>query len=569
MKSPKLYRPRHWLILAGICAVQLVAMCYIATLLSATPDEYPHLAAGLNYLETGRFDLYNVNPPPIKIMAALPAWYLGARCPDIDWRLGRPEFVTGLQFAREYGLDAEWFLVAGRWICCSITVAGTLIVYSATKSILNCRAAYIAAVLWASCPLILAYGALLSFDVASAVFGLASAWRVEKWISRQSLANLLWASASIAGAILVKFTWLIWVVLFPAIGIWLCIKYSLQQSSARRILALRVVYQVVLWAIVALFLLNLAYLCQGTGLPIKHVVFQSAKLSKLQSFVAETPFVWPVPQPMVSGLDTQLSAIEIVWPAVRFGKEHQGGVWYFYVLGLALKCSLGALLLALLSVYDGCRQAVKRNGKWWIRQKTLRSGVYFFAALLPTVLVSSESNMNDHFRYCFFLLGFLSLAAGGGAWLLISRRAMMTLSLCLLSCLLPLLSFPYLHNHVNILGKSLFTGVDIFGGSVADWQQGWWAARKWSQTQLDCEIWMFCSQFSDPYVHHLTGSFHERPAVQSTSIYFLISTSDRIRDEVQLKGPLLFKLGGGVEVYQLHALPPFDPTSLFKLERNG
>ena len=35
-------------------------------------DEVPHLVAGISHWELGRFDLYRVNPPLVRIVAALP-----------------------------------------------------------------------------------------------------------------------------------------------------------------------------------------------------------------------------------------------------------------------------------------------------------------------------------------------------------------------------------------------------------------------------------------------------------------------------------------------------------------
>ena len=39
---------------------------------SVTVDEFAHLPAGLYYLETGHFDVYNLSPPLLRELAALP-----------------------------------------------------------------------------------------------------------------------------------------------------------------------------------------------------------------------------------------------------------------------------------------------------------------------------------------------------------------------------------------------------------------------------------------------------------------------------------------------------------------
>ena len=39
---------------------------------SVTVDEFAHLPAGVYYLETGHFDVYNLSPPLLRELAALP-----------------------------------------------------------------------------------------------------------------------------------------------------------------------------------------------------------------------------------------------------------------------------------------------------------------------------------------------------------------------------------------------------------------------------------------------------------------------------------------------------------------
>ena len=39
---------------------------------SVTIDEFAHLPAGIYYLRTGRFDVYNLSPPLVRELAALP-----------------------------------------------------------------------------------------------------------------------------------------------------------------------------------------------------------------------------------------------------------------------------------------------------------------------------------------------------------------------------------------------------------------------------------------------------------------------------------------------------------------
>src|SRR4051794_39400286 len=73
---------------------------------SPTIDEVGHLPAGLYHWQTGRFELYRVNPPLVRLIAT---WPLSLRAPSIDWGLlevGEPrrsEFIAGTYFVRRFG----------------------------------------------------------------------------------------------------------------------------------------------------------------------------------------------------------------------------------------------------------------------------------------------------------------------------------------------------------------------------------------------------------------------------------------------------------------------------------
>ncbi len=64
-------------------------------------NEPGHLVAGLSYWEFGRFEVYRVNPPLTRLLAALPVMVAGY---EADWSAfyegpgARPEFALGADF---------------------------------------------------------------------------------------------------------------------------------------------------------------------------------------------------------------------------------------------------------------------------------------------------------------------------------------------------------------------------------------------------------------------------------------------------------------------------------------
>ena len=69
-------------------------------------DEYGHLPAAMSHLATGNFDLYRVNPPLVRMVAAIP---LIGQEPGIPWEwnpkydLSRPEFKLGTRMCEVLG----------------------------------------------------------------------------------------------------------------------------------------------------------------------------------------------------------------------------------------------------------------------------------------------------------------------------------------------------------------------------------------------------------------------------------------------------------------------------------
>src|SRR5947208_3636865 len=85
--------------LLGIHAAMLAWMAYRY---SPTIDEPAHLVAGISHWKFGRFDLYRVNPPLVRLVASLPMLLVD---PKTNWSgfteapYARPEFPLGTVLA--------------------------------------------------------------------------------------------------------------------------------------------------------------------------------------------------------------------------------------------------------------------------------------------------------------------------------------------------------------------------------------------------------------------------------------------------------------------------------------
>src|SRR5882724_2629510 len=98
-----------------ILALHSGLLAWSAARQSATIDEPAHLAAGLSVWRFGRFELFSVNPPLVRMVAAIPAALGSHQC---NWQhffdapTSRPEFAIGEEFFSLNGTHAHNLLVA-------------------------------------------------------------------------------------------------------------------------------------------------------------------------------------------------------------------------------------------------------------------------------------------------------------------------------------------------------------------------------------------------------------------------------------------------------------------------
>src|SRR4029077_7872626 len=116
-----------------LAAVLLGAACLLvleATGDSVTVDEFAHLPAGLFYLSTGRVTVYNLSPPLLRELAALPV--LAVR-PAADFApfADRPEhWALGYDFMDRNAARYRTFFVLGRLPMILLALALVIAVYA-------------------------------------------------------------------------------------------------------------------------------------------------------------------------------------------------------------------------------------------------------------------------------------------------------------------------------------------------------------------------------------------------------------------------------------------------------
>jgi hypothetical protein len=148
----------------------------------------------------------------------------------------------------------------------------------------------------------------------------------------------------------------------------------------------------------------------------------------------------PVPSQYVLGFDVQKKDFEdFAQPSYLRGEWRQGGWWYYYLYGLAVKTPHGSQAMLALAVF-ALIVAARRSST--VRSFEARDLVILVTPPLALfVLVSSQLEFNQHMRYVLPVLGFVFVFMGVGAYWL--RDGYRLLSGDPRPCRLPLrLQFP-------------------------------------------------------------------------------------------------------------------------------
>ncbi|RMF38050.1 MAG: hypothetical protein D6753_16425 [Planctomycetota bacterium] len=547
-----------WLALGIIIVAQAVLLWNEASRLSPTYDEPAHLVAGLEAWRTGRCDLYDVNPPLFRLWSAIPAVVGGAEVPMLpddpaNVPGSRTEFKRGQAFLIQYRQQGMQWLIAARRMNMLWAVLGTLGVFGLGLELTGRPVVgLLASLVWAFNPNILGHGILLTGDVPAAAAG---AWFSFAAVRACRLGT--WASAARAGgwlglAVLTKFTLAVLVPLLPVLA-WLARRSSRPWLPPWPRLAMGCARMVVLLA-AAWIVLAAGYRFQGIGRPLGDFQFISRALTGHEgqamrpgnlfrgSRLSRVPV--PLPASLVQGIDNQWQDFDHPQRSYWRGRWQVGGWWWFYLAALSVKLPLG--LLAMLAVSAPA---------WALRRP------FWAACLLPTLwliaVVSAKTNMNEHVRYLWVVLPWLSVMAAAG-WdfanrivrgLLIAGTAWVVAA--------GLTCWPWGISYSNELVGGIHQTWRVLAGSNVDWDQGWIAARRWLEDHRAKSSPPIFAHRPSPgvleaigvaYTEPDSGLLDQDPPVRCR---VLVSTQDRLENAAyQAWWPPVERIGCCIEVYE-------------------
>jgi len=195
-------------------AATLLVVCYLGIGLSAalrksqTGDEGAHLAGGMTYWGYNDYRVQPENGNWPQRLCGLPVWLLGWQLPTTDdatWReMSQWDFADKLIY--ESGNDADRMLLEGRVMTALLGATLGLLVGAWSTRLFGALGGLVSLTLYAFSPTMLTHGFLITSDMASALFFLASVGSLWMLLHRLSVGTVVASWLALSGLFLSKFS---------------------------------------------------------------------------------------------------------------------------------------------------------------------------------------------------------------------------------------------------------------------------------------------------------------------------------------------------------------------------
>ena len=490
-----MFQKRTWVIPGMLLIVFLLLLLGNIFQNSPVQSEDAHLISGISHHYFWRFDLYRVNPPLVRTVAAAPVAAFCTVNPCWDKNVSYPhircEHPLGVEYVKANIEHATTQIRIARMTCMLFALIGGFACYFYSLRLYGFLCGIIALVLWCFSPYILGHAATIMPDAHTASLAVVAVLFFWGWLKQPDYTHAVYAGLTLGIAELTKFTLLIFYPLF--ILLWLLYRL-LEYKSLKLADWCNQTKQISIMFTISLLVINMGYLFENTCKPLGSFRFQTTFFSGVEtlkdipsgggnrfkdSLLGSVPV--PFPANYIQGIDTQRLDFERGFPSYLHGEWADHGWWYYYLYALLIKTPLGTLGLFLLAIY--CTFFIRNcNASWRDEMVILLPGVVLLA------FVSSQSGFSVHSRYVIPALPFFFIWMSKIGKAISWKRPLFstTAALLLLWSVGSSLSF-YPHNisYFNeLVGKPKNYPKHLLDSNI-DWGQDLFYLERWSRENPD------------------------------------------------------------------------------------
>lgn len=473
---------------------------------SQTSDEAYSLFAGYIHLKAGDFSICPAYPPLTKEVAALPLLAFHPAIPPMtntelaDFRAGRI-----FLYAHRDANRAGTLLFAARAAMTVFPLLLALLVFLATREMFGAGPAFIALALVVFEPNLLAHGPLITNDTALACWLFATVYAFWRYVVNPGWWRLVVCGIAAGLTLATKHSG---VIVFPILVLLALaqlltqVRFSqtanpLEGKPERRSGRLAIHLATSLAAVLAISIFVLwsfygfRYAARPGGGEFSAALGPMLRSVPSRNAVAAITVAGRhhlLPESYLEGLAFFYDTASR--PTYLLGTRYVHGVWFYFPTALAIKSTLGFLLLLVLAPFARLlRQPEKRREALWM---LIPAGVYLAASM--------TSNLDIGVRHILPIYPLLAVWVGAAAWKLGGHRAWKYVvgGLVLIHAASSLRAFPDYLPYSNELWGGPTQTYQLLTDSNVDWGQGLPAVKRYLETHAATPCWFAYFGTVDP-----------------------------------------------------------------------
>jgi 4-amino-4-deoxy-L-arabinose transferase-like glycosyltransferase len=491
-----------------LCALHVLLLAWSSWAHAAVTNEAEIVSSGVFFWQTGRYDLFQENPPLVKVISSAAIAQQTKWCvSESDLQIiadpvSRPERSVAIEFVSGTAAKSRLYFLWARLSCVPFSLLAAYVCWWWAGELAGRTAAAFALVQWCLTPNVLAWGATTCTDCAASAAGVAAAYCFWRWLRALDYPTMCLAALALGGAQLTKMTLLL---LFP---VWAAF-WLLWMLKTREALRLRRAVSFIQFASIvalALLILNVAYGLRGSLTRLDDYTFVCRALAGSESVVdgnsggncfrnrtvGKLPI--PLPSDYVEGADLQRLDFEKGARSYLLGRWSERGFWSYYLVAAICKLPIAWWVLFFLAI--AARVAWPRAAGVFKEIDRLQldrtaEALLLLSAMAILALISSQSGFSQHCRYALPAYPFLVIWTSCSLvrfWQL--DRRWRKCIVALLTCMVveTLFVYPHSMSFFNALAGGPRRGDRILLHSAVDWGQDAYYLSRWLAQHRDVHV---------------------------------------------------------------------------------